>query len=250
MRPLNEILKNILATQSILGQLTTDDPRVAAAYAIRHTDESAKLARLQAEYRTTIKENLVGILLVAEGAKMKRFCEVAARELPIVALSANALYDLITTDVERTLGRAPTKEAPLDFGSLQMRETFASMRRECSRLDINFTLGQPPRVAALCSTTDVRRNVRNAVRAANGDIPNLSFILDAVATQALVEKINDPVVTVVLTGVLADEAESLAKLFPKGHLVVNDLPGRDRITGGVVMGVFEALRDIVKNKNE
>lgn len=247
MRNLSQILNDITATQGNLDQLTTNDPRVAAAFAVRHTMETDKLSLLKSEYREALKGSMVGVLLVGQAAaKTKRFIEITKHELPLIVGDASALYGEVATDVQRTLGRPPTPQQPLDFGALQMRETFASLRRIADRLDIGLRPGEPQNRAALTSFDDIRGRVRDCVRSVNADAPNLSFIFDDVAQKALAEKMDDPVVTVLLTNVEPDEVEALSKLFI-AFAVVSELPSRDKIKTDTVMTVFETLRDTVKN---
>lgn len=232
----------------IVKQLVTGDSRVAPAFELRRREENDKLDRLRVEYRAALTPALVGVLLVnATPAKTRRFVEVAKSELPVIVVDGDGLYTAVAADVERTLGRAPTAAAPLDYGGLQLRETFASLRRACDPLGLRFSVDQPQHLTALRSTQDIVRCVRGAIRAANSDKLNAAYLLAKIGDLALEQAIDDPVVAVIITGVEPDEVADLSAIFTQGHVVIDDLPSREKVTKELVMSKFEALKSAVQD---
>jgi len=255
-RTLGDIVKEYQAHAKIAGtNLETISPQMIAGFGAKKQIAEARVKELKVEFMAALQKCSAGLLLVdVPMAKAKRFCSAAERIASMVAVNSDKLYQELTAAVVTTMS---DRTWPKSMGADQWLMLFDSIRTICSQLNYETANYPDPGTApsTFLSVEEMTSKVKTMITKANGDGLNCAYIAHVISTELLKldpedEIFANPIVPVIVTGLIAIEVKGLTALFGLGVLPVTELPPRDSINKDTVIQILETFKNQIKSQKD
>ncbi len=179
----------------------------------------ALLPDAEVKYKRHVRERLMGVIAIGEGAG--DFADLTSKEYNLYTVNVDDLFERITKIVERTLklGSVFTSEQVL-YINMELEK----IAKEMSLVEIPRALMDSKLAKAVNTRDELKATIKKIIRNTYGKEMEINFILHQIGESALKDLTTSKLIPTVIYGLDSDLINNLSgnlNLFRKGSFLVD-----------------------------